>query len=472
MGENVSHIEKKRPAKRAIELKYLFLVFAALGLGFFLVHQHFMRRTFPFVLTTISGEMEFASYLLNPFPNALYFVVFACLFLLAHFHLRSSVPEADPYILPAIAFISGVGSLMMLRLAPDLALMRNDALWSIVNANPSVKITDNVRTLAQLGTSHFTNLVVGVLAFLITISVFSRRFFAWMSGRRYVWIALSSLLFLATWFFGTTINGKKLWFMGFQTIELVKILVLFFIAAYLYNEGKGISAHGKSRFFKWCQYTVPYAAACILLAGPTLLQKDFGAAMLLFVVCFIMLHLAGNKFMITAFVISLIALTGWTCYAMDSPHVLRERIDMFLDPFGRGEALATVLWSISTGGIFGNGIGFGLAHRIPEVQSDFNFAAICEEMGLLGGMSILLAYTVLLQRLFKASRLNSNLYKKMLIIGIALTIAAQSFIIVAGNLNGIPLTGVTLPFCSYGGSSLIASFIMAGIAIRITGEDR
>ncbi len=472
MSDSTPARDNRRATKRACELKFLSLVFMVIGLGFFLVHQHFLKRTFPHMIATITGEMEFAAQVLDPYPNALYFVLFAALFLLAHIHLRSSLPEADPYILPAIAFISGIGSIMILRLAPDLALMRNDALWSIVNGNPSAKVSDNVRTLAQLGASHFQNLIIGVLAFLVTITVFNRRFFAWMSGRRYIWIVVSFLLFLVTWAFGTTINGKKLWFLGFQTIELIKLLVLFFIAAYLYNEGKGVSAHGRGRFLKWCKYTIPYGMACILLAGPTLLQQDFGATMLLFTVCFTMLHLAGNKFSITILVISLIVLSGWACYAMDSPHVLRQRIDMFLDPFGRGEALSTVLWSISTGGIFGNGVGFGLAHRIPEVQSDFNFAAICEEMGLVGGLSLLLAYAVLLQRLFSVSLLNGNLYKKMLIIGIALMIATQSFIIVAGNLNGIPLTGITLPFCSYGGSSLIISFIMAGIAVRISGEER
>jgi cell division protein FtsW (lipid II flippase) len=207
------------------------------------------------------------------------------------------------------------------------------------------------------------------------------------------------------------------------------------------------------------------------VVAPTILQQDFGATMLLFLVCFIMLHLAGNKVYITLLVLSAIALTGWICYITDSPHVLKQRIDMFLDPFGRGEAITAVLWSISTGGIFGNGIGFGLGYRIPEVQSDFNFAAICEELGIVGGLSVMCAYVVLLQRLFRASLSTRNVYKKMLVIGIGLMFAVQSFIIIAGNLNGIPLTGITLPFVSYGGSSIIMSFVMAGIGIRISGEE-
>jgi cell division protein FtsW (lipid II flippase) len=359
----------------------------------------------------------------------------------------------------------------VLRLAPDLAVLRNDALRGLVSSNPSVKVTDNVRVLAELGANHLTNIGIGILAMVLTITVFNKRFFAWMSDRRYIWIAVTSVLFLLTWFFGTTINGRKLWLFGFQSIELIKLLVLFFIAGYLYNEGKGIAFHGTGKFLTWCKYTIPYALASAIAIGPTVAQQDFGATMVLFAVCFIMLHLAGNKIYITLGAVSLMALAGWLSYTMDFPHVLRQRVDMFFDPFGRGEAITNVLWSISTGGIFGNGIGFGLAHRIPEVQSDFNFAAICEEMGLVGGLSLMLAYAVLLQRFLRASLTNTNLYKKMLVTGIALMIAVQSFIILAGNLNGIPLTGITLPFCSYGGSSLIVSFIMAGIGIRISSED-
>jgi cell division protein FtsW (lipid II flippase) len=457
--------------KRSVELKYLFTVFLSLGLGFFLLHHSFMKRSFPLLTKTISGEIDLASYILNPYPNAFHFAIFAVLFLAAHFYIRASSPDADPLILPAVAFISGIGLLMVLRLAPDLAVLRNDALRGIINSNPTARVTDNVRVLAQLGVNHLTNVAIGVLAMVLTTSVFKRRFFAWMSDRRYIWIAATSALFILTWFFGTTINGRKLWLFGFQSIELIKLLVLFFIAGYLYNEGKGITFHGRGKFLTWCRYTIPYALASMAVIGPTVVQQDFGATMVLFAVCFIMLHLAGNKIYITLGAVSIMALAGWLFYTADFPHVLRQRVDMFLDPFGRGEAITSVLWSISTGGIFGNGIGFGLAHRIPEVQSDFNFAAICEEMGLVGGLSLMTAYAVLAQRMLRASLINNNLYKKMLVTGIALMIAVQSFIILAGNLNGIPLTGITLPFCSYGGSSLIVSFIMAGIGIRISSED-
>ena len=457
--------------KRAVELRYLLMVFLSLGLGFFLLHLSLMKRTFPVLTKTITGEIDLAAYVLNPYPNAFYFAIFAGFFLAAHFYIRAAARGADPLILPAMAFISGIGFLMVLRLAPDLAILRNDALKGIVSSTPGVKVTDNVRVLAELGANHLVNIGIGILAMVITVSVFNKKFFAWMSDRRYIWIVCTSVLFLLTWFFGTTINGRKLWLFGFQSIEFIKLLTLFFIAGYLYNEGKGITFHGSGKFLTWCRYTIPYALASAAVIGPTVAQEDFGATMVLFVVCFIMLHLAGNKIYITLGAVSIMALLGWLSYTMDFPHVLKQRVDMFLDPFGRGEAITNVLWSISTGGIFGNGIGFGLAHRIPEVQSDFNFAAICEETGLVGGLSLMLAYAVLLQRLLRASLTNGNLYKKMLVTGIALTFAVQAFIILAGNLNGIPLTGITLPFCSYGGSSLIVSFIMAGIGIRISSED-
>ena len=457
--------------KRTVELRYLFMVFLSLGLGFFLLNQSLMKRSFPLITKTISGEINLTSLILNPYPNGFYFAIFGGLFLAAHFYIRASARGADPLILPAIAFISGIGFLMVLRLAPDLAILRNDALRGIVSANPSAKVTDNVRILAELGANHLANIGVGVLAMVLTISIMNRRFFAWLSDRRYIWVACAFVLFALTWFLGSTINGRRLWLFGFQSVELIKLLVLFFIAGYLYNEGKGITFHGSGKFLTWCKYTIPYALASAAAIGPTVAQQDFGATMVLFAVCFIMLHLAGNKIYITLGAVSIMVFAGWFSYSMDFPHVLKQRVDMFLDPFGRGEAITNVLWSISTGGVFGNGIGFGLAHRIPEVQSDFNFAAICEEMGLVGGLALMLAYAVLIQRFLRASLTTGNLYKKMLVTGIAIMIAVQSFIILAGNLNGIPLTGITLPFCSYGGSSLIVSFIMAGIAIRISAED-
>ena len=464
-------MEHTKTARRTRELKWLFFVFLSLGTGFFLLHHYLLKRSFPLFVRTLSGDLDLTPFIFNIYPHAFSFAIFGALFLLAHFYLRAVVPRADPYILPAVALISGVGLLMMLRLAPDLAILRADALRAIIAGNPSAKVTDNVRLLAQLGTGHIVNMTVGVLAMVITVKLFSPKVLAWMSGRRYVWILLSLILFGLTFFFGTTINGRKLWLFGFQMIEPVKLFVTLFIAGYLYNEGKGIIIHGKGRFLVWCRYTVPYILACLAAVGATVLQQDYGAAMLLFAVCFLMLHLAGNKVYITLLVITIIALTGWTCYTMDFPHVLKQRMDMFLDPFGRGEAIANVLWSISTGGIFGNGIGFGFAHRIPEVQSDFNFAAVCEELGLAGGFALILTYAVLLHRLFRAGHSTRNIYKRMLVTGIGLTIGIQSFIILAGNLNGIPLTGITLPFLSYGGSSLIVSFIMAGIGLRISGDE-
>jgi cell division protein FtsW (lipid II flippase) len=460
--------------KRAVELKYLFLVFMSLGLGFFLLHQHLMKKGYPLTAWSASGEIiDLSPYVFAPYPNGVFFALFAGLFLLAHFYLRSAVPKADPYILPTLAFISGIGFIMILRLAPDLAVLRGEALRQITTAHPTARVTDNVRLLAQLGTSHLVNLTAGMIALLITTRIFNKKVVAWMSGKRYLWVLCSTVLFACTWLFGATINGRKLWLFGFQTIEPVKLLVLFFMAGYLYNEGKGITFHGtKGKFLTWCRYTIPFAAVSILAFGPTIPQGDFGATVLLFAVCFIMLHLAGNKVYITALVASAIALTAWVCYSLNFPHMLKTRIDMFLDPFGRGEAITSVLWSISTGGLFGNGIGYGLAHRIPEVQSDFNFAAICEEMGLIGGLSLMAAYAVLLTRFFRASLANQNGYKRMLVMGIAIMMAIQSFIILAGNLNGIPLTGITLPFCSYGGSSIVVSFIMAGIGIRVSGEER
>jgi cell division protein FtsW (lipid II flippase) len=145
---------------------------------------------------------------------------------------------------------------------------------------------------------------------------------------------------------------------------------------------------------------------------------------------------------------------------------------MVADPFGRSESMSRVLWAISSGGLTGSGMGYGQAHRIPEVQSDFSFVAVCEEMGFVGGFAVILAYAALIVRCLRIASAADNVYKKTLVTGIATLIGIQSFLIICGNLGGIPLTGITLPLVSYGGSALLINFLMIGIVLRISGEEK
>jgi cell division protein FtsW (lipid II flippase) len=203
---------------------------------------------------------------------------------------------------------------------------------------------------------------------------------------------------------------------------------------------------------------------------PILIQGDLGPTFLLLTVFLLLFYYAGNRNLVTLLFIFLVALGGYVSYKTGYPHIVKDRFDMLFDPFGRSENMARVLWSISSGGIWGAGIGYGQPYRIPEVQSDFNFAAICEEIGLIGAVSLVLAYSIFVLRCFRIAANTTNIYKKTLIMGTAVLVGVQAFIIIAGNLNSIPMTGITLPFVSYGGSSMVMNFLLSGIVLKISGD--
>ncbi|OQW98153.1 MAG: hypothetical protein BWK74_05285 [Desulfobacteraceae bacterium A6] len=455
---------------RSVNIRYLLITLLVISLGFLLVNAGYTDKGMPGVIQTPGGEFRLADAFMMPYPNAFYAPGFVALFLLAHAAIRSKLPGADPFILPAVSILAGLGLILTLRLAPDLAVTRSDALNAVLSADPGARVTDNVKTLAQLGVKHFTHLALGILILTLIVLGFSGRFFSWLSSKKYLWVVLSAGIIILTMWLGVRINGRRLWLFGFQTVELVKILMVFFIAGYLYEQGRGIAVYreGGGRF--WLRYAGPFMAMWFFALLPLFIQKDLGPTVLIFAVFLLMLFSAGNRNTLTFLLIVFPILAGYASYHTGYPPIVRERFDALLDPYGTSEAMTRTLWSVSSGGWIGAGIGYGQPYRMPEVQSDFNFAAICEEMGFAGGASVVLAYVLFIFSCFRISLKTENRYKKILVIGIAALMAVQAAIIILGNLVVIPLTGITLPFISYGGSSLIVSFIMAGIVIRISGD--
>jgi cell division protein FtsW (lipid II flippase) len=453
--------------KYFIERKYLLISLLIVSLGLLLLSATLTERAITTNLITHDGILDISRYCFHLFPNGLYAVFLVALFLLAHAFLRWKLPQADPFILPVVALLSGIGLIMVFRLAPDLAATRNDAVTMLLNRNPDTQVARNVLALAKLGVKQIYFIALGLLVMAVPFFV-SRQGFTWLSSKKYLWVLLSALLICLTMLLGDKINGKRLWLFGFQTVELVKLLMILFIAGYINERGKGIAILGRDNIMAWAQYAAPFMVMCFFGLIPLVLQGDFGPTFLLFVVFLLMFHYSGNRIFVTLLFILLIGIVGYVSYTTGYPSVVRERFDMMFDPFGRSENLSRVLWAISSGGMFGSGIGYGQPQRIPEVQSDFSFAAICEEMGFVGAFSIILAYAVLLIRCFRIAAETENPYMKTLVIGIATMIGVQVFIIIAGNLGGIPLTGITLPLVSYGGSSLIINFLMIGIVLSIS----
>jgi len=416
--------------------------------------------------------MDISFYFLTFIPNAIYGPLFVLLFLGAHYYIRLKLPKSDPFILPVVALLSGIGLIVILRLSPDLAFTRNEVIQSLVTRNPDIHVKDNVLTLAKLGMKHFIFIASGLLVMLASEHVFNQKTLSWFSSKKYLWVFLASFLTILTLLFGTKINDRRLWFFGFQTVEFVKLLLVFFIAGYLYEKSKGLWISSHKGLKTWISHGGPFILMWFFALIPLFIQKDLGPTFLIFVVFLLMFHYGGNPNLVTLLFAILTIAGGYVSYKIGFPSIVGKRFEMMLDPFGRSEAMARALWSISSGGIAGSGIGFGQPWRIPQVQSDYTFVALCEEMGLIGGVIVVLGYTILIYRCFRIASETDNLYKRFLVTTVGTLIGLQAFIIICGNLGVIPMTGITLPLVSYGGSSMIINFLMMGIVIRISGDKR
>jgi len=181
--------------------RYLFCVLIIIYLGSFLVYMSHLQKTIPSLLTTTEGNIDISNYFLNFFPNAIYGLLFMALFIMLHLYLRIKLPDADLFILPAVAILSGIGLIMMLRLAPDLASVRNEVIQAFLTAHPGTIVTDNVSVLARLGTKHFISIVLGVLVMGGSIVVFNQKVFSWFSSKKYFWFLLgpSRLHYVVLW---------------------------------------------------------------------------------------------------------------------------------------------------------------------------------------------------------------------------------------------------------------------------------
>lgn len=451
--------------KRLAGIKYLIVVLIILSLGFLLAYMGNNDMGTYSRFKAIFGADDSVS-AMNHFLYAIFFII---LFLLMHKYLKIKLPEADPIILSLIALLSGIGMIMIMRLSPDMALSRFEAL-SAGGQTPNHEALTVALNYSRLVFKQLMFITSGILLMIFSINIFNKRAFSWLSSKRYIWVFLSALIIIVTLVFGTKIHGRSLWLLGFQTVEVVKFMMILFIAGYIYEKGKGLMMQTQVKLNIWNYYTGPFIVMCFFALAPIFIQGDIGPTFLMFLVFLVMFHCAGNRHVITVSFLLLILAGGYIAYAIGYPSIVRDRFDMMLDPFSTSESVSRALWSLASGGVMGKGIGYGQPYRIPAVQSDYSFTAICEEMGFIGGMAVILCYVILLFRIYTISSQAKNIYKKSLVSGIGILIGFQALIIILGNLSKIPLTGITLPFVSYGGSSMLVNFLMAGIVLRISGE--
>ena len=366
-------------------------------------------------------------------------------FIVAHLLVRKLAPAADPAIMPISFALSGIGIAFVTRLAPDLAIRQLG--WLFLGVVLMVLVLVFLRNLDKVASYKYTLAIFGVL------------------------LLLSPMLP----FVGQEIYGSRIWLsigpFSFQPGEIAKILIVLFLAAYLAQNREMLSVftHRVGPFhLPDMRALIPVLIMWALALLIVVFERDLGSALVVFFVFITMLYVAtGRKFYLIAGLL-LIAIGGIGAFLLFS-HV-QVRVDTWLDPFadptGTGYQLVQSIYSLADGGLFGVGIGNGMAEQIPIVESDFIFAAIAEETGLLGGAALLLLYlSFAIRGLITAARARSDV-SSFIAVGLTATIILQAFIIVGGVTRVIPLTGLTLPFVSQGGSSLLASFIAVGFLLR------
>jgi cell division protein FtsW (lipid II flippase) len=371
-----------------------------------------------------------------------YALIFFALYFAAHLVARVSVPHADPYLLPMAMLLTGIGVTEIYRLDPDDAFRQG--LW----------------------------VVIAVSLFAITLLLL-RHDYRRLEGYKYLFgvCAIGLLALPALPVIGQTVNGARLWVdlgpLSFQPGEFAKIMLIVFLAAYL-RDKREVLAQGRLKDF----------GPLLLIWGGAMLvlfqTNDLGSGLLYFGIFLAMLYVATGRAWFVLAGAGLFVAGAAAVYTV-VPHV-RDRVSVWLDPWsdpqGEGYQPIQSLYSIANGGYEGTGLGEGTvattdgAPLLPFAETDFIYSVLAQELGLIGAAARLLVYRLFCLRGFRVALMAQDGFSKLLAVGLTFGFALQTFIIVGGIVRLIPLTGITLPFVSYGGSSVVANFmLLAGLML-------
>ncbi len=327
------------------------------------------------------------------------------------------------------------------------------------------------------GIRQFAWLLIGLVALVLT-----SRFlidFRFLSDYKYIYAVAGLIALILPIFFGIEQGGAKSWldfgFFSFQPSEFVKILVVLFLASFLIENRAVLTAGTRSLGWlalpgpqEWVPLVVMWGVSLLLLV----FQRDLGTALIYFGTFLAMVYTATSRIFYVLFGMGLF-MAGATASYFLFDHV-QARFEIWLNPWPyidtTGYQVIQSLFAIGSGGIMGTGIGQGYPDFIPAVHTDFIFSAICEEMGLIGGAGIIILYMIFIFRGIKIALYARDDFGALAASGLIALLGLQAFIIMAGVTKLLPLTGVTLPYMSYGGSSLVANFILLGLLMNISHE--
>ena len=367
---------------------------------------------------------------------------------LAHLANRRLAPQADPILLPLVLLLNGLGYVMIARLGGD------------------------IRGGGDLAGLQATWTAVGIGAYIATLLLVPR--VRMLQQYRYLLglLGLGLLLLPLAPGIGREINGARIWAslgpINFQPGEFAKIALALFFAAYLVDKRELLRTRLEVRDL------APIAIAWIGSLGIMVLERDLGSSLLFFALFVVLLWVAAERalFLILGLgLFSIGAVFSWWRF----DHVA-ARYDVWLDPFsdpkGDGFQIVEASFAMADGGLTGTGLGQGEPDRIPFVESDFIFAAIGEELGLVGSVAILMVFLLLIGAGLRLAVDAGRTFETLLATGLTTLLGFQAFIIMGGVLRVVPLTGITLPFVSYGGSSLVSNYVLLALLVRMSDEQR
>lgn len=413
------------------------------------------------ILALIVGGSAFALIALarKPIETAViapYIVVLAGCYIGAHIAVRRFAPAADPLILPLAAIINAIGVASVYRLSEYKA-------WK------------------DVGAAQLTWTIVGVGFFVATLllvkdaTVLAR--FKYILGFTGVGLMLLPLVPGL----GREINGAQLWVrigaMNFQPGELAKLCLVGFFAGYL-AERKELLSIATRRVLGVHVPDLKHFGPLLVMWGLSLAVmfylKDLGSSLLFFSIFIAMIYMATARMVYVVTGLGLFGIGSFLGYQTFS-HVqarVATWLDVFNPRFVQDESfqLARSLFALSAGGLFGTGLGQGRPDLVPEAHTDFIFSVVGHELGLLGASAVLLCFLMLVGRGFRAALAQRNDFLQLLAAGLTAILGIQTFIILAGVTRLLPLTGITLPFMSYGGSSLLSNFILIALLVRISHQ--
>ncbi len=385
-------------------------------------------------------------------PPLIYGAYYAGTLFALYLGVRLLLPHSDVLLLPLVTLLTGLGLVMIFRL------------------------TYNIEGVESLATTQAIWILIGSGTMFLMVLFF--RNYHRLFDYKYLF-AFAGVFLIASTFtpLGYEVNGARLWVdlgpVNFQPSEFARIALIVFFAGYLAETRDLLAATSRTVLgvqIPAIKYFGPVALVWAASLGLLVFEKDLGSSLLFFAVPLLMLYAATGRIAYVLLGTVLFSLGSIVTFLLFD-HV-QVRVQAWLDPWQHpdttGFQILQSIFNIADGGLLGTGLGAGYAQTIPEVETDFVFSAIASELGLLGATAVLLAFLVFVYRGTKIALLAEDDASKLLAFGLTAMFALQTLVIVGGVTKAIPLTGITLPFVSYGGSSVVGNFILTGLLLLVS----